>query len=540
MSKEKNGGVIYCRVSDSKQVEGTSLASQERQGREFLAKRKIEVAGVFVDKGESAKTANRVEFLRALDFCRKNKRTVGYFSVWKLDRFARNTEDHFLVRQQLRSLGISLLSVTEPIGDSPSEKFLETLLAASAEFDNSIRKQRCIDGMSERINQGIYPWKPPIGYLAQGASARGEKKREPDNPDPVVFPMIQRALLAYKSGAYTQADLVRLLQEAGLDEARGITTRPQLVDRILGQYLRFYAGLLDNRWTGKSVSGRHKPMITADDMHRISLVRDGKVRSVVKERRSEDFRLRRTLRCACCGAFLTGSAARGRGGRYYYYHCFTKGCDKYGKSFRRKDVEEAFVSFLAEITPSSDALDMAADVIREEWSRRVETHQQRTDDADRQLAQLKKRRERIFDAFEQGEYSQEVFHDRRDTVERQIAVITPEPQEGTALSLAGALKFALATIGSLPTAWSTMTTSEWSRFQKIVLPAGIQYDPIEGFRTPRLSVVYGLSHPGSAEKSPDVRLRGIGSNQRGLEEELRAWGALERSLSSMTDSEPHK
>jgi len=528
MSNTGKGGVIYCRVSDTKQVEGTSLASQERQGREFLAKRNIEVVGVFVDKGESAKTANRVEFLRALDFCRKNKRAIGYFAVWKLDRFARNTEDHFLVRQQLRALGISLLSVTEPIGDSPSEKFLETLLAASAEFDNSIRKQRCVDGMSERIDQGIYPWKPPIGYLPQGSSARGEKKREPDTPDPVLFPMIQRALLAYKSGAYTQSDLVSLLQDEGLDAARGIKTRPQLIDRLLGQYLRFYAGLLDNPWTGKATTGRHVPMITQADMQEIMLVRKGKKRAIKRERRSEDFRLRRTLRCIECGTFLTGSAARGRGGRYYYYHCFAKLCERYGRSIRRGDVETSFVAFLARLTPSSDALDVAASQIRVEWQRRMAGAAQRQRDAEKTLMALKARRDKIFEAYEQGDYSKELFKERRDAVEREMAAATPAEQAGSEATLDGALDFALSTIRSLPVAFEAMTAVEWARFQKIVLPDGIQYDPDVGFRTPRLSVVYGLSSPEGDKKSLDVHPLGTDSNHEELEEELRAWSDLRR------------
>lgn len=56
--------------------------------------------------------------------------------VYKVDRFARNTEDHFAVRRILLSHGTSLHSVTEPIGNRPAEKFIETVLAGASEYDS--------------------------------------------------------------------------------------------------------------------------------------------------------------------------------------------------------------------------------------------------------------------------------------------------------------------------------------------------------------------------------------------------------------------
>src|SRR3990167_11243557 len=133
-------GIIYIRVSSDEQVKGTSLESQEEHCRAYCQKKGIEVAAVFRDEGESAKTTNRTEFLRALEFLRKNKGKVQAFVVLRLDRVARNTEDHFSVRKILTDYGVTLHSVTEPIGSNPAEKFIEVVLAGAAQFDNDIRK----------------------------------------------------------------------------------------------------------------------------------------------------------------------------------------------------------------------------------------------------------------------------------------------------------------------------------------------------------------------------------------------------------------
>jgi site-specific DNA recombinase len=169
-------GIIYVRVSSGEQVQGTSLEFQTEQCTKYCNEKGIEIVQIFTEEGESAKTAERTQLLKALEYCRKNKGKVDAFVVLKVDRFARNTEDHFGVRKILFDYGVTLHSVTEPIGNSPTEKFIETVLAASAEFDNAIRSQRCVDGMSTKFNQGIYPMKPPVGYVCQRTRVQGLKK----------------------------------------------------------------------------------------------------------------------------------------------------------------------------------------------------------------------------------------------------------------------------------------------------------------------------------------------------------------------------
>jgi DNA invertase Pin-like site-specific DNA recombinase len=84
--------------------------------------------------------------------------------VYKLDRFARNQADHITVRQTLKKYHTELKSVTEPISDSPVGKMMEGILSAFAEFDNNVRTERSVNGMKERIKQGIWVWQAPMGY----------------------------------------------------------------------------------------------------------------------------------------------------------------------------------------------------------------------------------------------------------------------------------------------------------------------------------------------------------------------------------------
>lgn len=85
----KPQAVIYCRVSTKHQVdEGNSLSTQERLCREYALKQGYEVAAVYIEKGESAKTKDRTELQKMMSFCAIKKNNVSYVVVYKLDRFS--------------------------------------------------------------------------------------------------------------------------------------------------------------------------------------------------------------------------------------------------------------------------------------------------------------------------------------------------------------------------------------------------------------------------------------------------------------------
>lgn len=151
--------VIYCRVSSKEQVDGTSLESQQIACKEYAVRNHLNIVRVFVERGESAKFADRPQLLDMLAFCTKSERGIEQLLVWKVDRLARNVGDHFNIKAGLMKRGIRVVSVTEPIDGKPEGKLLETILAGFAQFDNDIRAARCTQGMRRKIEEGIFPWK---------------------------------------------------------------------------------------------------------------------------------------------------------------------------------------------------------------------------------------------------------------------------------------------------------------------------------------------------------------------------------------------
>ena len=146
--------VIYCRVSTKEQTQNLSLPTQLKGCRDYCRREGYAVAREFVEKGESAKSADRTELKALLAYCRENKGHVHALVVYNVTRFARDRYDHVVLRALLHKLGVTLRSVTEPIDDSSTGKLMEGVLAAFAQFDNDQKAERTEAGMRAALHLG--------------------------------------------------------------------------------------------------------------------------------------------------------------------------------------------------------------------------------------------------------------------------------------------------------------------------------------------------------------------------------------------------
>src|SRR3989344_1424893 len=429
--KTKRRGIIYVRVSSSDQIDGTSLDDQQQRCIKYCDEQGIEVVQIFREEGVSAKSADRKKLLEAIEFCRKNKSGGGVqaFVVYKVDRFARNTEDHFAVKKILIGHGTSLMSVSEPIGNNPTEKLMETMLAGFAEFDNEIRKQRCTGGMLARLKQGIWPWKPPVGYVCSQHKKNGEKKTLPDKPDMRVFPLIQECLKGFCKEVYTATDIIARLEKANFKELTGIKPSHNLVDRLTGKYLSFLAGLLPTPWpeqedgSDRYLSGGHKAIITQDEMLQIRLIRSGRhPNKVVRDRYNPNFPLRRLVRCPSCNDYYTGSTSTGRNAKYQYYHCQTETCPNKNHSIRKQEIEDDFEVLLERIKLIPEFLKYFREVTLDHWTNRRDFLVDTAKKYEKTIDDLKGQRRNICLMRERGESDAELFKERLGEVDTAIAV----------------------------------------------------------------------------------------------------------------------
>ena len=123
---------IYARVSTADQ----NCEAQLRELREYCARRGWEIVTEYIDTGWSGAKASRPQLNRLMKDARERRFDV--VAVWKLDRWGRSLAHLVESGQQLASMGIRFLAVTQNIDtdeNNPMARLLMHLMAAFAEFE---------------------------------------------------------------------------------------------------------------------------------------------------------------------------------------------------------------------------------------------------------------------------------------------------------------------------------------------------------------------------------------------------------------------
>ena len=123
----------------------------------------------FVERGESAKTADRPELQRLLEFVAEHP--VKYVIVHKVDRLARNRADDVAINLALKQAGAELVSVSENIDQTPSGLLLHGIMSSIAEFYSRNLATEVIKGSVQKAKNGGTPGRV-AGWLLERARDR--------------------------------------------------------------------------------------------------------------------------------------------------------------------------------------------------------------------------------------------------------------------------------------------------------------------------------------------------------------------------------
>lgn len=477
--------VIYCRVSSKEQTKNLSLDTQEASCREFCDRQGWTVDRVFVERGESAKTTDRTELQRMLTYCRKDKRRLDVVLVYNLSRFARDAGDHHAVRGILRSLGITLRSVTESIDDTPGGKMVEGILASVHQFENDLRADRTRTGMREAIERGRWCWLAPLGYRNVVCPETGHKTLEPDRER---AELIRDAFREVASGAYTGEEARRRANARGLRTRHGNPLTRQSWNQMLRNPI--YRGRIVVPSWGLDCAGAFEPLITEETFHRIQLALEGRSHGAKKYRRDHpDFPLRRFCRCGVCETPMTGSWSRSKTGkRYRYYRCRNTSCRSV--HVRGERLEEAFAGFLESFRPSERSLAVLRAAIREVWNQRDGRNEERRRTLERQLRAARDRKQRLLDLLLDETLVRDTYRQQAGRLDTAISELTVELaglSKPITLDLDQALDFAGELLHQPARTWQQLTPKAQREFQILLFPEGVHYCRSRRFRTRRKS-----------------------------------------------------
>ncbi len=147
---------IYARVSTNRQCPESQLLPL----REYATARGFEIVSEYVDVISGSKDS-RPELARLM--ADAAKRRLDAVAVWKFDRFARSTRHLVTALEQFNALGVDFISLSESIDTStPMGKMVFTVLAAVAELELSLIRERVVMGLERAKAQGKQLGRPMI------------------------------------------------------------------------------------------------------------------------------------------------------------------------------------------------------------------------------------------------------------------------------------------------------------------------------------------------------------------------------------------
>lgn len=150
---------LYARVSTDDQ----RCDLQLNELRAYCERRGWAIYAEYVDTGWSGAKADRPQLLRLMNAARMHKFDV--VMCWKLDRFGRSVVNFVENIEALDRAGVRFICITQSIDtdqQSPSSRLLMQILAAVAEFERSMIRERIKAGLNAARKRGQRLGRPRV------------------------------------------------------------------------------------------------------------------------------------------------------------------------------------------------------------------------------------------------------------------------------------------------------------------------------------------------------------------------------------------
>ena len=429
--------VSYLRVSTRGQAErgggadeGFSIPAQREANKRKALSMGAIVGKEFVDRGASAKSADRPELQKMLEYVKENADRVDYVIVHKVDRLARNRGDDIDIMRTLRECGVQLVSASESIDDTLAGMLLHGIMSSIAEFYSQNLANEVKKGMGEKVKGGGTPCRAPIGYL--NIRRVDEKGREERTVvlDEERAPLIKLAFEEFASGNWTVNDLTEHIAACGLTTRATPRISSLAIDKkALNQILKnpYYKGTV--LYKGVEYAGSHPPLVDAATWQRVQDVLASHING--ERTREHPHFLKGSLYCRNCGSRMIITYAKSRSGvRYPYFVCAGRHSKRI-KSCEQKAVLIDVVEEQVQQIYDSYSLPPKIREYLEDWiSRNIENERGKyaaeLDGLRREKDKLERRQEKLLEAHYNDAVPLNLMKSEQQKIAKQLAAIDSE------------------------------------------------------------------------------------------------------------------
>jgi site-specific DNA recombinase len=460
-----NNVVIYTRVSTKEQADNNkSLDTQKKYCEDYAIKNNFYVAGYFGGTYESAQNDERKEFKRMLEFLKHSKEKIGHIIVYSVDRFSRSGANAIFIAEELRKNGIKILAVTQPADTSTAEGVLQqNIQFVFSQYDNDQRRKKTITGMTEKLRNGGWCGKAPVGYDHFTINGVTQIKVNEKGK------LIRKAFLMKANEGLRNIEIVKKCKALGLN----------ICEKRLKEIFRnpFYCGVMShNLLNGEVVKGKHEQLISEEIFFKVNELTAKHPQGYKVKNFNEDLPLKVFMKCADCKKPMTGYLNRRK--NIHYYKCNNIGCRcNVNAKYLHRLFEELMAVFKWEnrfIEPLKTQLKLTFKYMNKE-------NEANRTDLQTRLKEVESKINKVEERFVLGEIERPLYERHIGNFKREKDIINQELQTAV-LNLSNIDKyvdFAVSISGNLNKIWCSGGYQLKQKIQYLVFPEGILYNKKE-------------------------------------------------------------
>ncbi len=359
---------------------------------------------------------------------------ITYCIVHKIDRLARNRADDVTIHLALKQAGVTLVSVTENIDETPSGMLVHGIMSSIAEFYSRNLATEVSKGMTQKAITGGTSGKAPVGYL--NVRRRDELGREVRavELDPERAPLIKWAFEAYATGRYSTITLREELIDRGLTSVptpKRPAKAPALssVHRILSN--PYYKGQITFR--GVAYDGLHEPLVSKEIWYRVQAILSDHHLSGEKTQ-AHDHYLKGSIFCGECGSRLILSNARGSQDVIYPYflclgrHSKRTNCER--SAMYVPDIEAAVEEYYRTIEIPEHAIVALRELAVAEFDQLHDIARRERHAYESERADLLDERGKLLQAHYSGAIPIDLLRTEQERISRRLAFLDVQIEAG--------------------------------------------------------------------------------------------------------------
>ena len=305
----------YRKSTDEAERQVLSIEAQIVELKEFAKRENLEVIEFFTE-AKTAKKPGREKFEQMLKLIEKGEAN-GILS-WHADRLARNSVDggkiiYLLDTGKLQSLKFPTLWFE----NTPQGKFMLSIAFGQSKYYIDNLSENVKRGIRQKLRNGVYPNKAPIGYL-------NEPRKRSIEIDPKTDRLVRKAFSLFATGKYTFVDIDKFFFEHGIKSSTNKYLRMDKIRNMLRS--PFYYGVFE--FAGETYQGIHKPIISKTLFDKCQEIIKRKSKTHINHK--DEFWFLGLVKCKECHSAITAEKhfkfypkTRGKV-RYDYYRCGKK------------------------------------------------------------------------------------------------------------------------------------------------------------------------------------------------------------------------